>query len=105
MESQTMKESQIVMLEHIITVQKDIKDIKDQFKELNGSVRDTIIKLAKAETIAQQAQKRADEAHLQSIENPRENRRYIDKLFITALGSMLTAVAAIIAAIIGIIVR
>ena len=101
----TMKENQMLMLEHIITVQKDIKDIKDQFKELNGSVRDTIIKLAKAEAIANQAQKRADEAHLQSIVNPRENRRYIDKLFITALGSMLTAVAAIIAAVIGIVVR
>ena len=104
-EEPTTKESQIIMLEHIITVRKDISDIKIQFKELNGSVRDTILKLSKAEAIAQQAQKRADEAHLQSIENPKENRRYIDKLFITALGSLVTALAAIIVVIIEILMK
>ena len=93
------------MLEYIEEVKKDVSDIKKQFKELNGSVRETIVKLAKTELIANQAQKRADEAHLQSIENPRENRRYIDKLFITALGRLVTALAAIIVVIIEILMK
>ena len=99
----TIKESQLLMLERIIEVKKDVANIVIQFKELNGNVRDTILKLALTEALARENQKNVEEAHKAAIENPRENRRYIDKLFITALGSMITAVAAIIAAVIGIV--
>ena len=101
----TIKESQFILLERIIEVKKDVADIVIQFKELNGNVRDTILKLALTEALARDNQKKAEEAHKAAIENPRENRRYIDKLFITALGSMITAVAAIIAAVIGIVLN
>ena len=104
-EGLTIKESQLLMLENIKEVKEDISDIKSQFKELNGSVKETIIKLSKAEALAAHAKLKADEAGIAAVENPKENRRYIDRLFITALGSLMTALAAIIVVIIEIVIK
>lgn len=94
-----------VLSSKIDNIGYDITEINKQFKELNGSVKDTIVKLAVTNTVAQSAQRRADEAHLEAIENPKENRHYIDRLFITALGSLLTALIAIIVVVIEIVIK
>ena len=101
----TLKENQAVILERLIEVRCDIADIKSQFRGLNGSVKETMIKLAVTDTLAKNNQKKVEEALLAAVENPKENRRYIDRLFITALGSLMTALAAIIVVIIEIVIK
>ena len=77
-----------------------LQSIDNHLLTLNDKVSTTITKLAKTDAIAKEAKEIAEEAHREAVENPKENRRYIDKLFITALGSMLTAIAALIIVII-----
>jgi len=68
---------------------KDIPKIKDHLKEINGTVRDTCVKIARNEEIAKDARETAS-----------SNRKYIDKIIIAVIAASVAACAAVASAII-----
>lgn len=92
-----MTQAEMTKLEKSITgietavsyIGQDITEIKKQFTDLNGSVKETMVKLAKTTEVAKNAQESASDC-----------RKYIDKITIAVIGSIITAIASIVCAVI-----
>ena len=99
----TIKEQLGIIVNKQENMATDISSIYGEFKALNGSLRTTMIELAATTEVAKTAQKMAEKANEAAIQNPRENRRYMDKITIAVITSSAAAMVAIICGVVAII--
>ena len=83
----TQRDELLIRLDERI---EKLPEIERHLDKLNGSVNETNIKLAATSTIAKSADKKAD-----------GNRKYMDKLTIAVIVAILTGVASVALAAIG----
>lgn len=87
----TQKENEMlaVLVERVNNIKGDTEEIKNYQQCQNGKISETMVKLAKTDEIAKEAQ--------QSVINC---RKYIDKVIVGVIGSAASAVIALIIALV-----